>query len=467
MVARQETVDKVSGTIKKYRMLKPEYKVLVAVSGGADSLCLLYVLRELRASLGLDLNVFHLNHGIRGKAADQDAKYVSDLAEELRLPATVLSADVPAYAKQHKLSVEEAAREVRYELLYEVGCEIKANRIALGHTADDQVETFLMRLIRGAGLEGLRGMPAVRGPYIRPLIEVTHDEAAAFLQGIGVTPRFDETNLDQSLLRNRLRHELIPLLAADYNPSLKEDLLNTIELIQSDTALLDDLTRDAMQDVGGAEGKSIVLSRDRLMKLPRALQRRVVRESIKRLKGDLRGVTFRHVEDVLDKVLQGRSGARIELPERLIARREYDRILMEFDKDKPTAKLPLELAVPLETPGETKVLSPAVTIKARVVRRSRLVFSEERQVAYLDQDKLAFPLTLRAAKPGDRFRPLGMTGTKKLQDFFVDLKVPRAQRDSALVVESGGRIAWVVGHRVADDFRVTEGTKNVLVLRRQ
>lgn len=459
-------IEKVLATVEKYGMLKSKDKVLVAVSGGADSLALLHILLELKGPFKLSLYVFHLNHKMRGKAAEADARFVKNLAKSLDLPSTILSYDVPAYIKKHKLSKEEGARQVRYMFLEKVAAEIKADKVALGHTADDQVETFLIRLIRGAGLEGLRAIPPVRDVFIRPLIALTRQETRQFCKAKGLKPRFDQSNIELSQLRNRIRHDLLPHLAEDYNSAFKEEVLREIELISADVSLLEELTSKEWGKLATVSQKSVALDRSRLIKLPLALQRRLIREGIKALKGDLREITSQHIEDVLEKVVGGRSGSCLELPGRLIVLREYGRILVEFKGIKKKETLPPGLRVPLKIPGETIVSSLKLRIEAALSRRDRAPLPKDSSVACLDADRVELPLVLRETRAGDRFHPLGMKGSKKLQDFFVDEKVPRREREQALVIESTGRIIWVVGYRIADDFKVTEVSKRVLVLRR-
>lgn len=445
-------------------MLKNKDKVLVAVSGGADSLALLYILLDLKDSFKLSLHVFHLNHQMRGKASEEDARFVENLANSLDLPATILSYDAPAYIKKHKLSREEGARQVRYMLLEKVAKNVKADKVALGHTADDQVETFLIRLIRGAGLEGLRAIPPVRGIFIRPLIGLTREETRQFCRIRGLKPRFDQSNIELSLLRNRIRRDLLPRLVKDYNLAFKEEVLREIELISADVSLLEELTYEAWKRLATVDQKSVALDRALFIKLPLALQRRLIREGIKSLKGDLREITSQHIEDVLEKVARGRSGSRLELPGRLIVLREYDRILIGFEGIKKKEALPPEQVL-LKIPGETVISSLKLQIKAAFSRRGRAPLPEDNNVACLDAGRVLLPLVLRGVRAGDRFRPLGMKGSKKLQDFFVDEKVPRREREQAVVVESAGRIVWVVGYRIADDFKVIKETKRILVLR--
>ncbi len=456
-------IEKVLVTVKKYGMLKKKDKVLIAVSGGGDSLALLFTLLELRDIFDLSLHVFHLNHMMRGKASDEDARFVEGLAGKLGLPATLLSYDVPSFIKKHKLSPEEGAREVRHMLLDKAASDVKADRIALGHTSDDQVETFLMRLIRGAGLEGLRAIPPVRGLYIRPLIEVSRDETHAFCRERNLKPRFDESNVDLSFLRNKIRGGLIPYIIKNYNPSFKEEVLREIQVISEDQALLEKLSEQQWKRVARHEEERVVLDRPKMLKFPLALRRRLLRKAILIVQGNLYGITFQHIEDVLNKVLMGESGASLDLPKGLIVYREYD--IIGIAKGRVGKRLPPDFSVPLKIPGETEISVWNKRISAGLVPVEKAALPKTRDEAVFDFGVIKLPLVLRRIQAGDRFRPLGMKGEKKLQDFFVDEKIPREDREKALVVTTAGQIIWVVGRRIDDRFKLTEKTRQALILK--
>lgn len=444
-------------------MLKKKDKVLVAVSGGADSLALLFSLLELRDIFDLSLHVFHLNHMMRERASEEDARFVEGLARTLGLPITLLSYDVPSFIKEHKLSPEEGARQVRYMLLNKVADEIEADRIALGHTSDDQVETFLMRLIRGAGLEGLRAIPPVRELYIRPLIEVSRDETQAFCRQKNLKPRFDESNVDLSFLRNKIRSALIPDIIKNYNPAFKDEVLREIQVISEDQALLEKTTEKEWKSLARRKEGKVLLDCSKMLKLSLALRRRLLRKAILAVQGNLYGIAFQHIEDVLNNVLMGESGASLDLPKGLIVYREYD--IIGIAKGRDEKRLPADFSVLLKVPGDTEIPIWNKMISATVVPVEKVTLPKTKDEAVFDFGVVKLPLVLRRSQVGDKFRPLGMRGEKKLQDFFVDEKVPRREREEVLVVTSAEQIVWVVGRRTDDRFKLTEKTRQALILK--
>jgi len=455
----------VLATIEKYNMLKKGDKVLVSVSGGPDSVALLHILAALRDELGLKLHVFHLNHMMR-KESEEDALFVRELAERFDFPSTILSFDVPAYMREEHLSPEEAAREVRYGLLEKVGQEIKANRIALGHHADDQVETFLMRLLRGSGPEGLRGMPPVRGKYIRLLIESTRGQIREYCGEKGIEFRLDISNLGISYLRNKVRHQLIPALER-YNPNFKGVILKTMEILSEEQDLLDELAEEKFNEVAVIEEdfprrvSGVKLSCKAIQKLPLAIQRRVLRRGIQLVKGNLRGIEFKHLEEILGYVSGKLPHLQMDLPGGFVTLSEYDTLIITFKERLETPKVPRIL---LNIPGITDIPSLGIRIRAEFKdAKSERILKEDKK-AYLDADKLKLPLILRTRVPGDSFRPLGMEGEKKLQDFFVDEKVPRRLRDRIPILQGKDHILWVIGYRIDDRAKVDRGTKTILKL---
>jgi len=452
--------DQVLTTIQKYRMISKGDRVLVAVSGGPDSVALLHFLKQIEPLYNLYLHVFHLNHKIRGEEADEDAEFVQEYSSKLGIPSTLMSYDVPSLMKEEKLSLEEAAREARYRLLERLVAEIKANKVALGHHADDQIETFLMRLIRGAGLEGLGSILPVRGHYIRPFIEVTKQDIMQYIENNGLKFRIDASNEDLSILRNRIRHELIPLLVS-YNPQFKESILKTIEIIREDQAHLDELMGEVFDTLADFGEGFVRLPIQALIAQSVSVQRRLVRKCIKWAKSDLRGIEFKHIELVLDSLKAIPPKIEMELPGNIVVFTEYDWFAIGR---KQLFASPILEHVKLAVPGITKIDALGVEIEARLVGIGDLEFRKDGMVAHLDADKISGELWVRTRRTGDSFRPFGMLGEKKLQDFFVDEKVPKRERDRVPIVTQNEDIVWVAGFRIDDRYKVTEETKRVLVL---
>ncbi len=461
----KDLTDFVKTTIAKYDMLEGGETVLVSVSGGPDSLTLLYLLNELKPEYELDLHVFHLNHMMRGRAGKDDAIFVEMTADRLELPSTILTADVPAYILANKTSPEDGARQVRYQLLGEVAEEIGADRIALGHTADDRVETYLMRVIRGTGLDGLRSIPPVNGDIIRPLIESTRESIMSYCAANSLQPRIDETNEETVFLRNKIRGELIPHLEREFNPAFKEEIVREIETIEADVELLEDLTEQAWDETAEITEESVALSRSPFLELPLAIQRRLLRLAAEELAGEPSPLTFQNTVDIIDKVVGGDSGASLDLPGGLSARREYDIIIIEPVSEVPADEEPDFPATALRVPGVTRLDFLNMAIEAVFKAPDALDETAGEDVAFLDAGLVKGMGTVRPPREGDKFTPYGMDGSKKLSDVFIDSKTPRTARRVTPVVEFNGRVAWVAGYRIDDNYKVTKRTKRMLVLR--
>jgi tRNA(Ile)-lysidine synthase len=450
-------------TIHKHNMFSPGDRVVVAVSGGADSVALLHALHSLRDELGISLHVAHLNHGIRGKEADEDAAFVAELAARLSIPCSVEKADVPAVKKSLRLSTEEAARNVRYEFLDRVADGVGAARIATAHTADDQAETVLMNLIRGAGSDGLAGIPPVRDRYVRPMLEVTRLEVESYCTANDLIYRIDASNLRPDYRRNRIRLELIPLLEAHYNEGVKTALVSTSEILREESALLTELAGAVYQcaEVVG-DPKQVVLEVTRLSAAHISLRRRCIRMAIESVKGDLRDVSFQQVERVV-KLLDSGVDFTLTLPSgRVYARMEGD--ALRFYRAEPYhSHKSVELG--LTVPGVTVSPHLGIEVTAEILSAPADFRRPPGSLdVVLDMGKVTGPLILRNWRKGDRIRPLGMTGAKKLQDIFTDAKVPRRKRGLVPIVADQEKIIWVAGFALSDEVKVTDSSTELLRL---
>ena len=459
-------VQSVKRTINRFGMLEGGETVLVSVSGGPDSLALLYILRELSTDYDINLHIFHLNHLMRGEAAEADAVFVEETAKKLGVPATVMTADVPAYIAENDVSPEDGARRVRRTLIAQIAGEIGADRIALGHTADDRIETYLMRIIRGTGLDGLKSIQPVTGGIIRPLIAATRAEIMDYCAKNSLQPRVDETNEDTSILRNSIRHELIPLLAHGYNPAFREEVLREIAAIEGDLEVIEAVARQAWDEAVTKETESEVrFDRGIFISLKPGIQRRLIRLAAEKLAGTPPPLTFAHVEDIIDKVVFGASGAALDLPLGLSASREYDTILIRSASVLPAAKTVDFTPRALCIPGLTRLDELDVTIDARFGAPDKMDVGAGAGVAFLDADLIGRNIQVRPVKSGDKFRPLGLKGTKKLSDLLIDEKITRDLRHRTPVVETEGKIVWIAGIRIDDRYKVTGQTKKTLILK--
>jgi tRNA(Ile)-lysidine synthase len=460
--------EQVLGFIQKHRLVSDREKLVVAVSGGADSVCLLHILANLQEELKLKLHIAHLNHQLRGADSDADADYVADLARRLKIPATIEKRDVKGYQARERLSLEEAAREVRYRFLAELAKSIGAERGAAGHTKDDQIETILMHLIRGSGTRGMRGLqPATfwqSGVYsltiIRPLLELSHQETEGYCRQHRLMPRLDASNLSLSPLRNRVRQQLLPLLES-YNPAIAEALLRTGRIAADDITFLDEQITRLWKKVARQEGKTIILDKAGFDQLPPALKRYLLRAAVERLLGSAKDVEMRHIEEMMSLASKA-AGKRLSLPGGLNFSIEYKRYLLTPD---PTALSPLPQLkgeFPLNIPGETRL--PGWRVEITIIKPSEMSQKDD-FTAYLDLAKSGDKLLVRPRRRGDRFQPLGLAQPKKLGEFMIDAKIPQAWRGLIPLVCSEERILWVVGWRLDERAKVSRDTKQVLRLR--
>lgn len=449
-------LEKARRSIERYGMLRGGEKVLVAVSGGPDSLVLLDILWRLSDPYRLRLEVFHVDHGLRPSSA-ADAAYVSRVAEAYGLPFACERVEVTRQGPRGRMSPEEAAREARYSALEGMLEKGGFDSAALGHQADDRVETFLLRLVTGAGPGALTSIPPVRGPYIRPLIEVWAGEIEGYLENLPTAPLHDPTNRDPAVPRNRVRHGLLPYLETEFNPAVKASLARVIDMLAEERA---EAVPEGWQDIPSSAASAVEL--DAFGELPLAGQRLLLWRKL--LAMGIRP-TFRLVEDLRLNICSGRSGSRMALPAGWEAVRDYGKMIVFKSVDGGAQGGPEE-PPELLIPGEGEYGFPAAGVYLRVDLREERPGMEEivRQgpwEASLDLDRLAFPLRARLIRPGDRFFPLGAPGSRKVQDFLTDAKVPRRLRSRTLAVLSEGRIAWLVGQRIDDRFKVTASTSRV------
>jgi len=454
-------------------------------------LCLLHVLLALREAYGLSLHVAHLNHRLRGADADADAEFVAATASSWGLPITVESRDVAAIARERHLAIEEAARQVRYAFLSQQARAVGAQKVAVGHNADDQVETVLMHWLRGSGLAGLRGMlPLTRldqlrlsglepdlsphpvGPWlIRPLLDTPRTDIEAYCAAQGLQPRFDRSNLDTTFYRNRLRHELLPVLET-FNPRFREVVLRSADIFSADYACLRRLLRREWRQLEiSRSANSITLDLIRWRGLPVSLQRSVLREAIHRLHKSLRNINWVHIENALPVLQSGHTGMAVTLPGGLEARIQYDRFIVTRGgrsverPDAPWLTGPIEVVLP----GETRLPDSEWCLTAEVLARPAInensVTHPRPWQAFLDYAVTGGALELRPRRRGDRFWPQGLGDRPTtLSNFMTSARIPRDWRDQIPLLASPAGILWLPGWRISEPARLTDSTQWVLVL---
>jgi tRNA(Ile)-lysidine synthase len=457
--------------IKENNLVSRRERLVVAVSGGPDSVCLLYILAALRQELPIDLHIAHLNHQLRGKDSDADARYVAGLAKRLGIPATIASQDVIAYQKQHRLSLEEAARLVRYSFLAGVAAKVGAVKAAVGHTSDDHIETMLMHLLRGSGTKGLRGLMPVSKlspsggslTVIRPLLDLSRADTVAYCRAHKLKPRLDASNLSPEPLRNKIRLHLLPELRK-YNPQINQALLRLSRTAADDLDFIETEARRFMDSITQVGENSVIIKKKDLLALAPSLQRQVLRSSIESLLGSLKDIEAGHIEDIIE-ALEKPAGKVIGLPFGINFTIEYDRYILAPEAASLCPFPTLEGEIALKIPGKT--LLPGWAINAAIENKSagKARGGEANDFsACFDFAKVGKNLTVRRRLNGDRFQPLGMAQPKKLNVFMIDARIPQTWRRRIPIVCVGDRILWVVGFRIDERYKVLPSTRDVLRL---
>ncbi len=454
-------IQQVANTINKYNLFRQGERIVIAVSGGADSVALLYVLLGMQSEWGFKLHVAHLNHMFRAEEAFQDAEFVRQLAQKHKLSYSIEEFDVPAFKRRHKLSPQAAARRIRYEFLDKVAEKIKAGKIALGHNADDQAETMLMRILQGTGQEGLAGIPPQRGKYIRPLIETSRRQIEEFLKQATVPFRQDASNLSPKYLRNKLRLGLLPQLEQEYNPNLRNSLNQLAQILRAEAEWQNRHIEQLLPQIATSASQAVVLKLEAFRKQPLAVKRRILRWGIAQLKGDLDEINFSHIEQLLKLINAERGHKVLHLPQQIVAQKDYQTLSLKRQAATGTAPV---YDYPLSIPGITAIPDLDMEIEAGIMERAKLSDYPAGNEAALDLDKLKQPLSIRNRRAGDRFFPQGAKGAKKLKSFFIDHKIHLDQRDRIPLLVSRAEIVWVAGYRINERYKIRDDTKQVLWL---
>ena len=468
----------VAASLERLGYTGKDFLLVVAVSGGSDSVALLHALVNLQKSLSLRFHVAHLNHNFR-EEAEEDARFVAQMAQSLALPFTVQKIDPMAYQKEHRISsFEEAARQVRYHFLGDVARANKAVAVVLGHTTDDQAETVLMHLLRGSGLPGLAGMKelsTLRSPMeekgltaLRPLLEVTKEDTREYCHLRGIYFRDDPANLSMRFTRNRIRHQLLPALK-EYNPRIGEALVRLARNVSLEQDFLEVELAKVWSSVTTIKEEQIVLNRQIMATLHPLIQSLVLRRAYQEVVGDTRRLHYAHLKAMMGHI-GAPPGKLLELPRGLRLLSTYTELLLGHDPRNPCPYPSLIGQHPLllpssssNAPDEPRTTDfPGWRINIRAMSSPPGSMGDDPFTGWFDASELRDGAWVRSRLPGDRFQPAGMNGEKKLQDFMVDAKVPRHWRDHIPLLACQSGIAWVVGYRIAEWARFKDDSSEGL-----
>ena len=450
---------KIFSFIKEQNLIHAKDRVIVGVSGGADSVALLHILANME--IKPVLIIAHVNHLLRGKESDDDELFVKEIANKYNLAFETIKADVSDIAKKRKLSLEETGREVRYEFFRQVAEKHNANKIALAHHMDDQAETVIMRLLRGSSGKGIEGMQpkSHNNLFIRPMLQVSKSEIKEYLEKNHYQWRDDSSNNSRKFLRNRIRHELIPILQS-YNPNIIQQLCNTAELLGKDELLLDEMAKQVFIS-SKIDKEHVMLDIKKIRSEAEAIRYRVYKQAIMAMKGDLKKISFRHIKAIENLTLSEKPNSIINLYNNIQVKRCYSSLIFCL---KPTSE---ENPQPMDIKGEgIYQLSDGRRLDIRLTEHipDRLD-SQQKAEFFIDGDSLPFPWELRYFRDGDRFNPSRMNGNKKIKDLFIDLKIPLSERKNIPLLLSENEIFFVVGLRLAEKARPKPSSKHIVSIK--
>ena len=475
----------VAAVIREYNLFGANDRVLLGVSGGPDSVALLGLLigaNRVNPACS-DIFIAHLNHLIRGKESEDDAQFVSDLANKFKLTVIAERKDIKEIARKRKISLEEAAREERYKFFESAAKRVGANVIAVGHNADDNAETILHKIIRGTGIANLGGMrpkrkltPLSTIDLVRPLLFTWRKDIIAYLKEKNLSYRVDSTNLETDQFRNRIRAELIPLLEKNYNAGVKRSLIKLGETAAQNYDFLEAQAKELFGEVLlNTEGKTdeilseIVLDISKLKEAPQILQQIIIREAVVRLNIPLKKLSYKNYKNILRILNYQKTPVNNVVKDYLNVRTEDGKLHLSkeryYAEEHPTLKETV-----IKIPGETELAEMRYMVKTEI-REIKTGFLEEfkrsktRYEEAVDFDKISMPLMVRTRRQGDKFWPLGAEGIKKVKNFFIDNKIPLLERDTVPIVTMNGQPIWIVGFRIDDRVRITEETKKLLIMK--
>jgi tRNA(Ile)-lysidine synthase len=452
--------------IRKNGLISAGDHVLAAVSGGPDSVALLAVLSDLKDALAIErITVIHFDHRLRGEESDSDREFVRALAFSAGFDFHCGADDVRAFAGARRISIEMAARERRYSFFMSTAAKLSADKIALGHTADDQAEEVILRILRGTGPSGIQAMaPMTANGIVRPLLFAGRQSVMEYLRECGIGFRVDSTNLTPSCQRNFLRLEVFPLLRKAFHPRVTQTITRCADLAREEESWWTSQVGEIWQDVclELSEGRC-KLDCGKMRQLHRSLVRRVLRSTIESVKGSLSGVGLTHLEPLVELVFSNRGEKCLEIPGGIQAAKHGAALIVKSRQHAAPEVSPDEILV-VDEAGDYVFGRSSFEFRFRDETACCLPESGVDYVC-MDSDKLKWPLVLRYRKTGDRFCPFGMVGSKKLQDFFTDLKIPGNERQTVPILCDSEKICWVAGMRMDDRVKLDVRTKHVLTVR--
>lgn len=452
-------IDKVIKTIENNSMFNKGDRVVVAVSGGPDSICLLHLLNSIKDRFSIEICAAHVNHCLRGAEADADEEFVREFCKQLNIDFYVKRVNVNKLAKEEKLSSEMAGRKARYDFFEEVRKSFSGNKIAIAHNANDRAETILMRMIRGTGLDGMVGIKPIRDEiFVRPLINVSRNEIEKYCLDNRISPRIDKTNLERLYTRNKIRLDLIPYIVNNFNEDVVSALNRLGDIVSIDNDYIQKNVDKKYNSYCYKDKNNIIIKKEAFCE-HEAILSRILRKAINELTGSMYNIEKHHISEVIHIQNIG-TGKKTCLPNNIVVYNNYGDIHLSIKNDSIINNRKV-LEVNIKDSDEIQfdnfkfkmtLLDSKVSVK----------LSQDDFVKYFDADKVGKNIIIRYRKDGDKFMPLGMKVHKKLKDIFINLKVPREDRDNIPLVCFGMEIGWILGHKISENFKIDDKTKTIL-----
>ncbi len=458
-------------TINKNDLIKYGEGIVVGISGGYDSVCLLHILHYISNDLDLRLYPVHINHMLRGLEATRDEEFVNDFCQSLGLSLHIKRVDIAQKAKNEKISIEEAGRNARYEEFNRVAAENSATKIAVAHSKNDQAETILMRIFRGTGLEGLKGIEYKRDNIIRPLLDIDREQIESYVNENGLEAVTDSSNMHTDYFRNRIRLKVLPEINNAARIDITENLLRLSKIVVTDEDFLRYNAEIAYQkSCIKKDINSVELNLSELIEMHPAILGRVIRIAILNSCGSIIGIGFNHIDKLMWLVREGQTGSRIDIPHGMVAVKSYSSILIKKQEEEKEEYFEYKLIIP----GRT-VLNDIEAVVAQVINfdtnESCRKFVNENKGVYTEffdlknfESETILDIVVRNRRDGDIFKPLNSNGTKKLKEYFIDKKINREQRSKFPLIAKNKEIIWIIGNKTSDKYKVTDNTKSVLMI---
>ena len=455
--------DKFYENVIKYNLIKPKENIVAGISGGIDSVVLFDLLVRLTDVMDYSLYVAHINHGVRGNEADRDEQFVEKLSQKYNIPFYSTKVDMNGYAREKKISSEEAGRILRYGFFRKILNDIGGGKIAVAHNKNDQAETVMLRIIRGTGIDGLMGMQFSTQDIIRPILNMKRNELEEYLIAHGLDHVEDYTNVETIYQRNKIRLELFPYIEDNFNPNIVDSLYRLSKNAQIDSDALDEIAEKKYNLlVKKIDNNSIIIEGASLNKEVLAIKNRIIRKAIFCLCDDIIDIEQKHIELVADLLGKNMTGKSLNIAKGIVARISYGDLHLELaDKQKETALKEKELSIGKNIIEELRLELMIEEIDQKDIKYNLI------NTKYFDYDKIEWPIILRTRRESDIFYPLGLGGKKKLKKYFIDKKIPQEQRDNIPLVCDSNNILWIIGYDISDIFKITNRTQRVLKMQYQ